>query len=166
MVNKRDYILDASTISKKIKRLALELVENNIEEKELIFVGIAENGVVLAKHIKSIVQTHVDVDIELITLTLNKTKPGKIKLSKELDFNGKAIIIIDDVTNSGKTLLYAMKPFLDYHPKKIQTLVMVERSHTLFPIGADYKGLSISTTLQEHIFVEVAGDKITGAYLD
>ncbi|MEJ7769041.1 MAG: phosphoribosyltransferase family protein, partial [Chitinophagaceae bacterium] len=75
------------------------------------------------------------------------------------------IILIDDVTNSGKTLLYALKPFLAHHPKKIQTLTLVERSHKLFPVSSDYVGISLATTLQEHIFVEVENGQVSGAYL-
>ena len=82
-----------------------------------------------------------------------------------MDFNGQVVIIVDDVVNSGKTLLYSVKPFLEFQPKKIQTLVLVERSHNNFPVHPDYIGLSLSTTLLEHIFVEVQGDEVTGAYL-
>jgi pyrimidine operon attenuation protein/uracil phosphoribosyltransferase len=76
------------------------------------------------------------------------------------------IIIIDDVSNSGKTLSYALKPFLEFHPKKIRTLVLVERSHTSFPVRPDYVGLSVATTIQEHIFVEVKGEELIGAYME
>jgi pyrimidine operon attenuation protein/uracil phosphoribosyltransferase len=69
------------------------------------------------------------------------------------------------VANSGKTLTYALKPFLDFHPKKIETLVLVERSHKTFPVQPDYVGLSVATTIEEHIYVEVEGEEITGAYL-
>ena len=165
MAEKKNYILDASTIEKKIQRLALEVIENNIDEKELIFVGIEENGVVLAKHVKKIVEKQLGATVRLVTLKLNKRHPEKIELSEQMDFNDRVIFLIDDVANSGKTLLYALKPFLDYHPKKIRTLVLVERSHSLFPISADYKGYSLATTLQEHIFVEVEGRKFLGAYL-
>ena len=99
-------------------------------------------------------------------MTLDKNKPKDVVLSKTFDFNKKVVILVDDVANSGKTLLYALKPFLDYHPKKIQVLVLVERSHKSFPVRPDYIGLSIATTLQEHIFVEVDGDKVLGAYLE
>ena len=102
---------------------------------------------------------------DLITVTLDKKKPEEATLSKTIDFDNKVIILIDDVSNSGKTLLYALKPFIKSHPKKIQTLVLVERTHTSFPVRPDYVGLSIATTIQEHIFVEVKGDEITGAYL-
>src|SRR6185295_1698376 len=105
------------------------------------------------------------IKTELITITLDKNKPSDVSLSKTFDFTGKVIVVIDDVSNSGKTLLYALKPFIVAHPKKIQTLVLVERTHTSFPVRPDYVGLSIATTLQEHIFVEVKGDEITGAYL-
>ena len=166
MIVSKNYILDASVIEKKLSRLALEVIENNIDEKELIFVGIANSGVVLANHIKKIIEKETEIKVQLLTLTLNKRKPGKIELDKSINFDDKVILLIDDVANSGKTMMYALKPFLEHHPKKIQTLVLVERSHTQFPISADYKGVQLATTLQEHIYVEVDGAKITGAYLD
>ena len=161
----KKYILNAETVEKKLQRLALELIVNNLEEQELILVGIEENGVVLAKNIRQLMKQHAGIQTELITLKLNKKKPEAVTLSKEMDFTGKVIVLIDDVTNSGKTLLYALKPFLNAHPRKIQTLVLVERTHTLFPITPDYKGISLATTLQDHIYVEIDGDKVTGAYL-
>ena len=165
MTKEKRYILQQDIIEKKLNRLALEIIENNIEEKELVFVGIDPSGVIVAKKLQKIITASANVQIALLTMSFDKVKPQKISLSNEMDFNGKVIIIIDDVTNSGKTLLYALKPFLEFHPKKIQTLVLVERSHTQFPINANYKGFSLATTLQEHIIVEVKGDEITGAYL-
>ena len=88
-----------------------------------------------------------------------------VSFDQSMPFENKVIIIVDDVANTGRTMLYALKPFLQAHPKKIQTLVLVERSHKLFPIQTDYVGLSITTTLQEHIAVETEGDEITGAWL-
>jgi len=165
MSKEKRYILQSDVIEKKLNRLALEIIENNIEEKELVFAGIEEKGVLLARKLQKIVKKFADVKVELLTIQFDKAKPGEIKLSATGNFDDKVIIIMDDVTNSGKTLLYAIKPFLTFHPKKIQTLVLVERSHTQFPISANYKGLSLATTLQEHIIVEATGDNITGAYL-
>lgn len=159
-------MMSAYVINKKMERLALEIIENNIEERELFFVGIESKGVVLAKKIKKLTEANSAIKVHLLTLLLDKQNPSTVELNEEVNFTGKVVIVIDDVTNSGKTLLYAMKPFLAYHPKKIQTLVLVERSHTQFPISPDYKGLSLATTLQEHITVEVEGDKITGAFLN
>ncbi|MFX8624421.1 phosphoribosyltransferase family protein, partial [Acinetobacter baumannii] len=82
------------------------------------------------------------------------------------DFNDKNVLIVDDVANSGKTLLYALKPLLSFHPKRIQTLVLVERMHKLFPVKPDYVGLSVATTLQDMIIVEVANNEINGAYIN
>ncbi len=165
MAKEKRYILQSDIIEKKLNRLALEIIENNIEETELVFAGIDEKGVLLAKKLQKLVKKFADVKVELLTIKFDKTKPAEIELSVKSDFNNKVVIIMDDVTNSGKTLLYAIKPFLAFHPKKIQTLVLVERSHTQFPISANYKGLSLATTLQEHIIVESEGDAITGAYL-
>ncbi len=166
MSSSKKYIMDQATAEKKMMRMALEILENNAGEKELILVGIRDSGLVLAACIQKMLTAESDVQTELISLLIDKKAPADVELSKQIDFNNKVIIVIDDVANSGKTLLYALKPFLAFHPKKIQTLVLVERSHNSFPVHPDYRGLTIATTLQEHIFVEVAADKVTGAYME
>jgi len=165
MAGKGNQILDAATIQKKLKRMALEILEKNGGEKEIILAGIKENGSVVAENIRSYLAELSPVKTPLIHITLDKRQPGKIMLSDTPELNNKVVLIIDDVSNSGKTLLYALKPFLDHQAKSIQTLVLVERRHNSFPVHPDYVGLSIATTLQEHITVEVDGENITGAYL-
>ncbi len=161
----KKYILDKEVAGKKMRRMAYEILENNIDEKKIVLAGIREHGSIVAKNIQKILSEISSIKTELISISLDKRQPKEVTLSKKLDFSDQVIIIIDDVANSGKTLLYAVKPFLDFQPKKIQILVLVERSHNNFPVRPDYVGLSISTTLQEHIFVEVNGEEVTGAYL-
>ena len=165
MKDQKKYILSKEVVDKKLRRMAFEILENNIEEKEIILAGIRESGSVVAKVIQKMLGEISSIKTELISINLDKKEPSEVSLSKSLDFNEKVIILIDDVSNSGKTLLYALKPFIEFHPKKIQTLVLVERTHTSFPVRPDYVGLSIATTLQEHIFVEVKGEVVEGAYL-
>lgn len=165
MTDKKKYILSQSVAEKKLRRMALEIIEKNPGEKQIILAGIKGGGTVVAKNIQQYLAEFDSVKTELIDVSLDKNEPKEITLNKKMDFNNKIVIIIDDVSNSGKTLLYALKPFLDYHPIKIQTLVLVERSHNFFPVHSDYIGLSLATTLQEHIYVEVNGDKVIGAYL-
>jgi pyrimidine operon attenuation protein / uracil phosphoribosyltransferase len=161
----RNYILDKNVTEKKLRRMAYEILENNMDEKSIILAGIRESGSVVAKRIQKLLGEISKLPTELLTISLDKKQPTEVRLSQKMDFNDKVIIVIDDVANSGKTLLYAMKPFIEFHPKKIQTLVLVERSHNAYPVRPDYVGLSVSTTLQEHIFVEVDGDDVKGAYL-
>jgi pyrimidine operon attenuation protein / uracil phosphoribosyltransferase len=165
MSSTKKYILDQATAVKKMRRIALEIIENNIGETEIILAGVRESGTVVAKHMQELLSEISPVKTELISITLDKREPKEVILSKEMDFTNKVIILVDDVANSGKTLLYALKPFLAFHPKKIQMLVLVERSHNSFPVHPDYVGLSVSTTLQEHIYVEVEEGKIAGTYL-
>ena len=165
MIAEKKYILSKEVVEKKLRRMAYEILENNIDEKEIILAGIRESGSVVAKVMQQMLAVISSFKTELITITLDKKEPTDVSLSKTFDFNGKVIILIDDVCNSGKTLLYALKPFIASQPKKIQTLVLVERTHTSFPVRPDYVGLSIATTIQEHIFVEVKGEEVTGAYL-
>jgi pyrimidine operon attenuation protein/uracil phosphoribosyltransferase len=162
----RKYILSAATALQKLQRMAFEIVEQNMEDSGLlILAGIRDNGVVLAHILAGYLKEILDRPIKVIEISLNKRHPEEIELSEKMDFDDADIILIDDVTNSGKTLLYALKPFLQYHPKKVQTLTLVERSHKLFPVNSDYVGISLATTLQEHIFVEVEHDAVKGAYL-
>src|SRR6188474_396316 len=165
MVAQKKYILSEEVVEKKLQRMAYEILENNIDEKEIILAGIRESGSIVAKVVQGMLGEISSIKTDLITITLDKKEPTEVSLSKTFDFNGKVIILIDDVSNSGKTLLYALKPFMEFQPKKIQILVLVERTHTSFPVRPDYVGLSIATTLQEHIFVEVKGEEIEGAYL-
>ncbi|PWT77723.1 MAG: phosphoribosyltransferase [Bacteroidetes bacterium] len=164
-MNKK-YILTEEVAAKKMQRMAFEILENNFGEKEFILAGIRESGSVIARNIQRLLHEIQPVSTELLTISLNKTQPTDVNLSKDVPLNDKVVIIIDDVSNSGRTLLYALKPFLANHPKKIQVLVLVERSHNAFPVKPDYVGLSIATTLQEHIYVDVDGDRIKGAWLE
>jgi pyrimidine operon attenuation protein/uracil phosphoribosyltransferase len=162
----KKYILDEATAEQKLRRMAYEIYESNIDEKALTLAGIDDNGVVIAKQIQKMLADISNMAIDMISISLDKRKPAEIKLSRSMDFNDKVIIVVDDVANSGKTLLYAMKPFLEFHPKKIQVLVLVERTHKAFSIKPDFVGLSLSSTVQEHIFVEVSGEKVRGAWME
>lgn len=147
-------ILDAVQIEQKLNRMAYQIYENNFHEKELLIVGIEGNGYKVAERLAAI----------LNNISKIKTKVGKIKLDKEnpwsfepkidfteKDYINKSVILTDDVLNSGKTLIYAVKLFLNKPVKQLNTLVLVDRSHTRFPVKADFVGLSLSTTLQERI---------------
>jgi pyrimidine operon attenuation protein/uracil phosphoribosyltransferase len=149
-----------------MRRMAYEILENNTDTQGIVLAGIRESGSVIARNIKRLLGEISPLPVELITITLDKKRPTTVTLSEQANFDNKNIIVVDDVVNSGKTLLYALKPFLEFHPAKIQTLVLVERSHKAFPVKPDYVGLSMATTLQEHIYVEVAGEEVTGAYLE
>ena len=161
----KNCILSAESIKRKVKRMALEIAEQNADEKELIIAGINGNGEVLANKLKNELQPYISGQIISVTIQLNKKQPLHATLDSTIDVNDKVVIIIDDVSNTGKTLLYGLKPFIENLPKKIQTAVLVERSHKLFAIQPDYVGLTIATTLQEHITVETEGSELSGAWL-
>lgn len=162
----RTYILDDQTVNMKLQRIAFEIIEDNLDENAVILVGVKDNGSVIARTMKKILQEVGTLSVELVELTIDKIQPKEVELSQNIDYNNKVIILVDDVANSGKTMLYALKPFLAFSPKKIQTLALVERTHKKFPVHLDYTGLSVATTLQEHIYVEVNGEQVLGAYME
>ena len=162
----KNYILSPEVAAKKLKRMAFEILENNFGETSFILAGIRESGTVIAETIQQLLTEIAGLDTELITVSLDKKNPTTVEISRPLDFKNKVVILIDDVSNSGRTLMYAIRPFLDTSPKKIQTLVLVERSHNAFPVKPDYVGLSVATTIQEHIYVEVEKGLVKGAWLE
>ena len=161
----KNCIMTAETIKRSIRRMAFQVAENNADESGIIIAGVVGNGRMLAAKLMAELKPMIGTTIESINIDLNKKEPLNAAIINHQDFSGKVIIVVDDVSNTGKTLLYALKPFLNFQPKKIQTLVLVERSHKLFAVQPDYVGLSVATTLQEHISVETEGDEITGVWL-
>ena len=160
------YILDKQAINLKIRRMALEVAERNTDAERIILVGIEPNGTVMASKIKILLKEWFQGTIEEINLTLNKRQPTEVMLSGNVDMGNAVVVIVDDVANSGKTLTYALKPILQYFPLKIQTLVLVDRTHKEFPVKPDYIGLSIATTLQDFIDVELKDGELNGAFVD
>jgi pyrimidine operon attenuation protein / uracil phosphoribosyltransferase len=162
----RQQILTAEVADKKLRRMALQVVEENYTETQLVLIGIKNKGCVIAKKISQYIKEVFTGEIVLLELSLDKKNPLTINLDTDMDFHGKTIVLIDDVANSGRTMLYALKPILQQLPKKIQTMALVERTHKTFPVDVDYVGFSVSTTLDEHILVEVENGEVTGAWLD
>jgi pyrimidine operon attenuation protein/uracil phosphoribosyltransferase len=159
-------ILSEEQIKHKLKRMAYEIWEDNSHEEEIVLLGIAKGGAVIASSLKKILDKESDLKCTLEILNIDKGNVLDFTYKPSMDLTGKCVVLVDDVANSGKTLLYAMKPILDYVPKKIQLVVLVDRKHKNYPVVPDVIGLSVASTLQEHIVVTVEGNKITGAFLE
>ncbi|MBX2924317.1 MAG: phosphoribosyltransferase [Chitinophagaceae bacterium] len=163
----KNYILTYDQIEKKLQRMAYEIAERNVGEEKLILAGIKEYGVVIAHRLQHLLKSIFKGEVMVTELGIDdKRFPRVITIDTTLKFDKQVVIVVDDVANSGKTMLYALQPFLKDQPKKIQTLALVDRTHKTFPVHTDYVGFSVATTLQEHIFVEVDNDKVTGAWLE
>ena len=123
-MSSKKYILSKEIAEKKLRRMALEIVERNYNEQQLTLIGIKENGVFIANKIAEYLKDTFKGNVEVIELSIDKKHPTTIELSKQLDFNDKTIILVDDVANSGRTMLYALKPLLQQYPKKIMQTVI------------------------------------------
>ena len=145
--------------------MAFQVAERNADCDSLVIAGIAGNGVMVAQAVIKELQQIIKCPIEFITISIDKDNPLNASIDKQLNYDDRTIIVVDDVVNSGRILLYALKHFLSHQPKSIQTLVLIERSHKLFPVQSDYVGLSIATTLQDHITVKTENGRIAGAWL-
>ncbi|MCB0589035.1 MAG: phosphoribosyltransferase [Phaeodactylibacter sp.] len=151
-------ILGQEQIKQKIKRLAIEILEHNFEEEELILIGINKTGLCFARMLFDELVKITDIPVTLARVRVNPAAPLSQEVQVELPLEkleGKAVIIIDDVANTGRTLFYAMKPFLNVLPKKVEVAVLVDRTHKSFPVKVDYYGLSLATTLMNNIDVQI-----------
>ncbi len=164
-MEKQVLILDQQRIDWKIQRMAYQIWEHNSNETVVTLVGIVGSGATLAQNLAKRLEQISPLKTEVLTIRMNKKKPLAEEIQFNEDLNGKSVILVDDVANSGKTLLYAMKPVLSFEPKKILIAVLVDRKHKSFPVSPDIVGHSIATTLQEHIEVTCEGENITAAYL-
>ena len=163
---KRTKILDKNQLQQKVNRLAWQIFERNHIESEIVVVGIQKRGVELAKRISKVIRSISDIKVIESTVQLNKDNPFDSYLVfnlTETDIENKVVILVDDVLNSGKTLMYAASEFLTVPLMKLSTVVLVNRNHNRYPIKADYEGMSLSTTLKEHI--NVVFGKEEGVYL-
>jgi pyrimidine operon attenuation protein/uracil phosphoribosyltransferase len=165
-MEERNQIMTAEVANKKLRRMALQVVEQNYVEPQLILIGIKHSGSVIAEKIRQYLKEVFSGEVIVLELAIDKKHPLDVRLDSDMDLHDKTIVLIDDVANSGRTMLYALKPLLNQLPKKIQTLALVERTHKTFPVDVDYVGFSVSTTLDEHILVEVDGGEVTGAWLN
>ena len=159
MVSKKNSILTHEEIIHKIKRIAYQIYESNINEEEVILAGIDSNGYILAKKFKTILSKISTIKPILCKVIIDKKNPlNKIITSiPATEYANKSVILIDDVLNSGTTLVYGVKHFLDVPLKQFKTAVLVNRNHKKYPVKADFKGISLSTSLHEHIDVVLEG---------
>ena len=161
----KKFILTPEKAIMKLRRMAFEILERNNGATSVSIAGIRENGYVVAQELKAVLSEISSMQIDLIEIQIDKSNPIYCSIPTDIDLKDKILIVVDDVVNSGKTLLYAILPFLQFSPKQIQTLTLVERSYKIFPVHVDYVGISLATTLQENIFVEVVDGKLAGAYV-
>ena len=158
MAAERTVVLEHDRIQRKLRRIAFRIYEDNVHETSLVLVGVAPRGAKLAARLKVQLEEISPLKIELHELVLDKDAPVKApaKIGKgDVDLDGRVVILVDDVLMSGRTLMYAAAHLVGSPLKRLMTVVLVDRLHRTFPIRADIVGLTLSTTLQEHISVEL-----------
>lgn len=166
MLTEKELILDARLIKQKIKRMAFEIYENHSKDKTIVLAGIDGQGYALAKLLAKEVTEISPIHTVLVKILLNKMEPqqGEVQLDCDVkEVKKRAIIMVDDVLNTGRTIAYGMRPFLEVEVKCIETAVLVNRSHSSFPIWPKYTGYELATTINDH--VEVVLGKEAAVYL-
>lgn len=150
-----NIILNHQEIEHKIKRIAYQIYETFVDDKVIIIAGISSNGFEFAKKIATVFNEISTINVVLCEVFVNKQQPHlPITTSISADnYSNKSIVLVDDVLNSGTTLIYAVKHFLEVPISKLKTAVLVDRNHKKYPVKVDFKGISLSTSLLEHVSV-------------
>ena len=165
MKKKKVELLDATRIAHKLRRMAYEIWERNSDEKEITLVGIESGGKVIADNLAALLKEISPLKVHVLSVVINKKNPLNHALDIDENLTGRSIVLVDDVANSGKTITYSLHALLSYDLKKVMVAVLVDRKHKSFPIASDIVGLSVATTLQEHIEVEIENGKVRSVYL-
>lgn len=154
-------ILDHTQVSHKIKRIAYQIYESNVDEKIIVLAGIADNGFKLAKKLKDEIERISPLEVLLCEVKMNKKNPlDQITTSLSPEgYRDKSVVLTDDVLNSGTALIYGVRHFLNVPLKQFKTAVLVDRSHKKYPVKADFKGISLSTSLNETVKVHFTSGK-------
>src|SRR5690606_30908176 len=152
-------------IALKLQRMAFQIWEENPDEKRITLAGIAGNGVFVAKELSRILQEISDIQVNLRTIEVDKQEHLQSIETVNWNLENETIVLVDDVTNSGKTLLYVMRPLLSFKLKKIMIAVLIDRTHKSFPVVPDIIGHSIATTLQDHIAVSCEKERLKAVHL-
>lgn len=159
-------IIDSNKMQAIIKRLAYQIYESNASNEKVVIAGIYKNGAILAKQLCNQLQAISPLQVSYVIIRMDKNNPKKsIDTNIELSsLENLSVVIVDDVLNTGRTLIHATHHFLNITVKQLQTAVIVNRNHKIYPVKADFKGISLATTLKEHISVEMEGVN-AGVYL-
>jgi pyrimidine operon attenuation protein/uracil phosphoribosyltransferase len=161
----RVVILDKARIERKLLRMAWQLWEHNSNRNAVTLIGIADNGVNLAERLAGHLKAISTLSVSILRLDLDKKSPSASAIQLSAPIKDASLVLVDDVANSGKTLLYALKPLMEAAPEKVLIAVLVERKHKSYPVAPDIIGQRVATTLQENILVSIEGDNIE-AYLE
>ncbi len=160
--------MDHAAILRTVKRMAWEIYEHHDSAGKLILAGVDDRGYVLANLLYSELKSIADVPVELLRIRFDRHHPESSAASFEPGaemLKGHKVVLVDDVLNTGKTLVYCMKWLMDAGATGIRTAFLAERSHRNYPVQGDVVGISLATTLQEHVHFNAADPENLNLYL-
>jgi pyrimidine operon attenuation protein/uracil phosphoribosyltransferase len=165
-INSQNIILDCFDVENKIKRISLEILEDNTDQEKLIFFGVSKNGKIIAKKIIDYINQNSKIESGLVGVDINSNSNKNLAFDKEFKTNNLSLVIVSDVSQSARTLQIIISHLMLENPFKIKTAVMVNRDHSLFPVKINFSGLNLSTSVNERVDVEVNKDGEFTVYLN
>jgi pyrimidine operon attenuation protein/uracil phosphoribosyltransferase len=151
----KSILLNHVQIENKTIRLAHQILENNFNEKTIVLIGLNKRGNILCENVKNTLTKIFKGSIEHYNIIAKKNENNTTEfLWNNTNIENKTVILIDDVVDTGQTLMNAACTILNFNPSKLQTLALIDRNHRNFPIRVDYVGMHVATTLHENVVVE------------
>jgi len=158
-------VLSSDDIRRAITRISHEILEQNRGVENLLLLGIPTRGVQLANRIAEVIKDHSSSNVAVGSLDVTMYRddlsdhPTRVVGTTSIPtsgVSGKAVVLVDDVLFSGRTIRSALDALNDHgRPAVVRLAVLVDRGHRQLPIRADYVGKNLPTALTERISVRL-----------
>ena len=158
-------VLSSDDIRRAITRISHEILERNRGVDNLLLLGIPTRGIQLAARIAEVIKGYSSTDVSVGSLDVTMyrddlsdqpTRVVGITNIPTSGVTGKAVVLVDDVLFSGRTIRAALDALNDHgRPSAVRLAVLVDRGHRQLPIRADYVGKNLPTALSERISVKL-----------
>lgn len=166
-VRQRAQVMDAGEIRRALERMAHEIVERNPQDRTLAFIGIKARGAPLATRLAELIgriEGWREVPVGALDITLYRddlstvgTMPVVRSTEISFDIGDRAIVLVDDVLFTGRTVRAALDAIIDLgRPRRVQLAVLIDRGHRELPIQADFVGKHVPTSRRELIDVRLS----------
>ena len=140
-------IISLEEIHNKIKELAHQ-IDKDYDEEPIVFIGTLKGAFIfLADLLKHIKNPHIEVDfVRLKSYGMSSSSSGKIEITKdvEIPLEGKHVIVVEDIVDTGLTLNFLLNHLKKYRPKSIKICALVDKKERRKEeVNIDYVGFVV-----------------------
>lgn len=157
--------LGPEEMTRTLRRLGHEIIENNRGAGGLVLVGLLSRGYPLAKRLAQVIEEFENVAVPVGSLDIGlyrddvtrRDAPPRVRPSDiPASIDGATVVLVDDVLFTGRSIRAAMDALVDFgRPARVRLAVFIDRGHRELPIRPDFVGKNIPTALVQSVEVRL-----------